>query len=86
MQAAFDWFDTTPLLDLLFLGVLIAGIVALLAFAAIPVYRDIQYAKKRKRLLQLAEGSTPTPSSGPRQDFDEEHSHRPRVGLTRRER
>ena len=57
MASVFDWIDTTPILDLAFLALFIAGIAVLLFWAAWTVHRERQYRIKRDRLIQLhAEG------------------------------
>lgn len=70
MNSIWNFIDHAPILDLLYLSVLSLFIAALLTFAALTLYRERQYRLKRERLLELYR----------RDKFDEDHSHRPRVG------
>lgn len=59
MNAVFNYLDTAPVLDLLFLGIWCAAIAALLGYAAWTIHTERQYRKKRERLVALAEASPP---------------------------
>lgn len=58
MNAVFNYLDTAPVLDLLFLGIWCAAIAALLGYAAWTIHTERQYRKKRERLIELASGDS----------------------------
>ena len=59
MNSVFTYLDTAPILDLAYLSIFLLAIAVLIGWAIHTIVTERRYAKKRQRLIELAEASPP---------------------------